>query len=404
MPHEKLLSALIGRRTLLSSFAAAGAAAGLSSLGLGRAFAQEPEKPSEIIVRAWGGSWVDSLKAGVSDRFTQATGIAVRHDLTEDNEIQPKVWAAVAQGRVPPIHINWDTTTNATKSALRGVTEDLSDLPNLANATDLAKPVGLDGYPIVNTYGYVYVLAYRPEAFPDGPPKSWKDLLDPKFKGRIALYNDGIGFHFPAQVAGGGKLEDIPGNMQPAWDFIAKMKEQQPLLGEDPDFTTWFQKGEIDAACTISTNAREAKKNGIEIAWVVPEEGAKFDTDGLWIPKGLPENELYWAKAVHQLRADQGRAAGLARRPRTAGRRARRHPARRPGRRSVLSDQGRGLQTPDPHLVEGAGRERERVVLQVQGDHAGLTHLSAESSPPVGGSLLEPGIGTMRAALRQPIP
>ena len=28
----------------------------------------------------------------------------------------------------------------------------------------------------------------------------------------------------------------------------------------------------------------------------MPEEGAKFDTDGLWIPKGLPENELYWAK------------------------------------------------------------------------------------------------------------
>ncbi|TIT52968.1 MAG: extracellular solute-binding protein, partial [Mesorhizobium sp.] len=36
--------------------------------------------------------------------------------------------------------------------------------------------------------------------------------------------------------------------------------------------------------------------NGVKIEWVVPEEGAKFDTDGLWIPKGLPENELYWAK------------------------------------------------------------------------------------------------------------
>ena len=55
-------------------------------------------------------------------------------------------------------------------------------------------------------------------------------------------------------------------------------------------------KGEIDLACTISTNAREAKANGVDIAWTVPEEGAKYDTDGLWIPKGLPENELYWAK------------------------------------------------------------------------------------------------------------
>lgn len=287
---------MLSRRKLLGGIAAVGALAGASTIGLPRARAAEPDKPAEIIVRAWGGSWVDSLKAGVSDGFTKATGISVRHDLTEDNEIQPKVWAAVAQGRVPPIHINWDTTTNATKSALRGVTEDLSDLSNLAGLLDVAKPIGLEGYPIVNTYAYVYVLAYREEAFPDGPPASWQVLLDPKFKGRIALYNDGIGFHFPAQVAGGGKIEDIPGNMQAAWDFITKVKAQSPLLGEDPDFTTWFQNGEIDLACTISTNAREAKKNGVKVAWTVPAEGCKVDTDCLWIPKGLPENELYWSK------------------------------------------------------------------------------------------------------------
>ncbi|MFV0333934.1 MAG: PotD/PotF family extracellular solute-binding protein [Tropicimonas sp.] len=284
------------RRGVLRAGVATSGAALLSSMPAGRLLAQEPEKPSEIIVRAWGGEWVDSLKRGVSDPFTEMTGIAVRHDLTEDNEIQPKVWAAVAQGRVPPIHINWDTTTNATKSALRGVTEDLSELPNLAGTTELARPVGLDGFPIVNTYGYVYVLAYRPEAFPDGPPTSWRDLLDPRFKGRIALYNDGIGFHFPAQVAGGGSLEDIPDNMDACWEFVREIKAQNPLLGEDPDFTTWFQNGEIDAACTISTNALAAKRNGVDLAWTVPEEGCKFDTDCLWIPRGLPENELYWAR------------------------------------------------------------------------------------------------------------
>jgi putative spermidine/putrescine transport system substrate-binding protein len=285
------------RRRLLGQAAAAGAAVGLGSFGLARpAFAQEPEKPAEIIVRAWGGVWVDSLKAGVSDRFTEATGIAVRHDLTEDNEIKPKIWAAVDQGRVPPIHVNWDTTANATTSALRGATEDLSDLSNLSGLLPLAKPVGLEGYPIVNTYAYVYVLAYRDEAFPDGPPDSWQVMLDPKFKGRVALYNDGIGFHPAAQIAGGGTREDIPGNMQPAWDFITKLKAQSPLLGEDPDFTAWFQNGEIDLACTISSNAREARKNGVKVSWTVPKEGCKVDTDGLWIPKGLPENELYWAK------------------------------------------------------------------------------------------------------------
>ena len=260
------------------------------------AFAAEPEKPKEIIVRAWGGAWGEALKEGVADGFAAATGIKVRLDFTEDNEIKPKIWAAVDQGRIPPIHVNWDTTTNATISALRGVTVDLGELPNLKNLLPLAKPVGLDGYPLVNTYAYVYVCAYRPEAFPEGPPKSWNVLIDPKFKGRIALYDDGIGFTPVAVIAGGGKLEDIPDNMEPAWAFYRKLKENKPLLGEDPDFTTWFQKGEIDVACTISVNARDARQKGINLAWTVPEEGCKLDTDGLWVPKGLPANETYWAK------------------------------------------------------------------------------------------------------------
>ena len=93
--------------------------------------------------------------------------------------------------------------------------------------------------------------------------------------------------------------------MEPAWEFIRKLKEQEPLLGEDPDFTAWFQNGEIDVACTILSNAREAKQNGIDVSWTVPEEGAKVDTDGMWIPKGLPENELYWAKEYVNLAMSQ---------------------------------------------------------------------------------------------------
>ncbi|MBX6322112.1 MAG: extracellular solute-binding protein [Rhodospirillaceae bacterium] len=281
----------LSRRRFLAGTAAIGAAAVTR-----RAFAAEPPKPSELIVRAWGGVWGDAIKAGVADGFTAKTGIPVRFDFTEDNEIQPKIWAAVDQNRTPPVHVNWDTTTNASKSALRGVTVDLSDLPNLDGLLPVAKPVGLDGWPIVNTYSYVYVLAYRDEAFPDGAPDSWSVLLNPKFKGRVALYNDGIGFHAVAQVMGGGKMEDIPDNMQPAWDFLTKLKAQEPLLGEDPDFTNWFQQGEIDVACTIVSNAREAKTNGIAVSWTVPKEGATLETDALWVPKALPENETYWAK------------------------------------------------------------------------------------------------------------
>ncbi|HEX6010645.1 MAG TPA: extracellular solute-binding protein, partial [Geminicoccaceae bacterium] len=117
----------LSRRRLL---AATAAGAGLAAAPWVRSTAAQ-DKPAELIVRAWGGVWVEALEKGVSRPFTEQTGIAVRHDLTEDNEIRPKIWAAVDQGRAPPIHVNWDTSTNATKSALRGVTEDLGGLPNL---------------------------------------------------------------------------------------------------------------------------------------------------------------------------------------------------------------------------------------------------------------------------------
>ncbi|MEO3434074.1 extracellular solute-binding protein [Inquilinus sp. CAU 1745] len=282
----------VGRRRFLQGAALATGAA------MAPRFVLAQDKPSELIVRAWGGAWGDALKAGVTDPFSEMTGIPVRLDFTEDNEIKPKIWAAVDQGRIPPIHVNWDTTTNATISALRGVTVDLSDLPNLEGLLPLAKPVGLDGYPLVNTYAYVYVCAYRPEAFPEGPPQSWRVMLDPKFKGRIALYDDGIGFNPIAVIAGGGTVEDIPDNMEPGYEFYRQLKENEPLLGEDADFTNWFQNGEIDIACTISVNARAAKQNGIAVDWTVPEEGCKVDTDGLWIPKGLPSNEEHWAKEL----------------------------------------------------------------------------------------------------------
>jgi putative spermidine/putrescine transport system substrate-binding protein len=308
---ERHLKHLTRRRLLATS--------GIATLGTLAApsILRAQEKPDEIIVRAWGGAWGEALKSGVADPFTEATGINVRLDFTEDNEIKPKIWAAVDQGRVPPIHVNWDTTTNATISARRGVTVDLSDLENIEGLLPLSKPTGLDGYPLVNTYAYVYVCAYRPEAFPDGAPESWQVMLDPKFKGRVALYDDGIGFNPIAVIAGGGNMDDIPDNMEPGWEFYRKLKENEPLLGEDADFTNWFQNGEIDLACTISVNARAARQQGIDVEWTVPAEGCKVDTDGLWVPKGLPGNEEYWAKQFvnfalsKQAQADWCSALGL---------------------------------------------------------------------------------------------
>jgi putative spermidine/putrescine transport system substrate-binding protein len=55
----------MGRRQLLGTAAAAAAAAPF----VWRPAAAQ-EKPAELIVRAWGGVWVESLEKGVSKPFT----------------------------------------------------------------------------------------------------------------------------------------------------------------------------------------------------------------------------------------------------------------------------------------------------------------------------------------------
>ena len=59
--------AKLSRRELLKTSAAAGA---ITIAAPSILHAGEPGKPKELIIRAWGGPWVEALKNGVSDPLT----------------------------------------------------------------------------------------------------------------------------------------------------------------------------------------------------------------------------------------------------------------------------------------------------------------------------------------------
>jgi len=254
------------------------------------------DKPATLNVRSWGGVWLEALRRGVSGPFSEETGIGILHDLTEDYLTVIATMDAIEHGRTPSIHVNWNTTINATRLADSGMTENLGDLAGIDALMPIAHPMGFDDWPLVNTYSYVYALAYRDAAFPDDPPDSWHSMVDPQFRGRVALFDDGIGFFSSAQVAGGGTLAGIPDDMAPCWSFLERVRDNRPLLGEDPDLTQWLQNGDTDVACAVTADARAARLNGAAVSWTLPRESAEYDTDAMVIPVGLPENELYWAK------------------------------------------------------------------------------------------------------------
>jgi putative spermidine/putrescine transport system substrate-binding protein len=286
----------LSRRRFLQSASfvtAAGLAAAAPFVIKARA---QPAKPKELLVRIWGGNWGDSLDKGVSKPFTEQTGIKVSYDSTYHEEMKAKIWQALAQKRPPPVHVNWDTSPSAVESAMRGnVCVDLSDVENLSQMNDIARPQGQTGVPYINMYSYVHVLAYNGKAFPDAPPDSWNAMIDPKFKGRVAAFDSGVGTIQMATVIAGGTAADIPGNMEKGWEWIRKLKANQPLLGKDPDMTKWFQQGEVDLGVTLVTNVLPVKQAGIDVRWATPP-GSYVASDAMWVPMGLSEDETYWAK------------------------------------------------------------------------------------------------------------
>lgn len=107
-----------------------------------------------------------------------------------------------------------------------------------------------DGYWYGDYYGVLSFLV-NTDVQPD-VPKDWKDLLDPKYKGQVALSGDprtsnqAIQSVFAASLANGGSLD----NAQPGLDFFANLNKAGNLVptisnnglvakGETPVRITW---------------------------------------------------------------------------------------------------------------------------------------------------------------------
>ena len=175
--------------------------------------------------------------------------------------------------------------------------EDLGDLANLKDMLPAARPAGFAGVPLINMYSYVYVMAYRDAAFPDGKPDSWSVLLDPKFKGRIALYDDGIGFHPVARDHGRRHDGRHPGQHAAGLGFHRQAEGAGAAAGRGPRLHDLVpERRDRRRLHDPEQRARGQDRTASPCRGPCPKEGAKVDTDGMWIPKGLPANELHWAK------------------------------------------------------------------------------------------------------------
>lgn len=115
--------------------------------------------------------------------------------------------------------------------------------------------------------------------------KSYRDLLEPKWKGKIAM-------HDPS-VAGSGQLfVAVHANYIMGQDFLKQLAAQEPFISRDLRLLVeWVARGKYLVGIALDTGSiKEMKSIGAPLQQVVPKEGVSQTTGAgfLSLPKNVP--------------------------------------------------------------------------------------------------------------------
>jgi putative spermidine/putrescine transport system substrate-binding protein/spermidine/putrescine transport system substrate-binding protein len=184
----------------------------------------------------------------------------------------------------------------------------------LASPLDLAKLPGyarlsprLTSLPLVRSQGKIYgvpfmwgpnPLLYDTTAFPQ-PPKSWSELWDPKYRGKISVWDDLSTVYMAAQVLGYAKSD--PGELYNLSDQQLEAVRAK-LLGLKPnirkmwstggELTNLFQNHEIIAGMGWPLMTNQLRKSHFPIGETIPQENTTGWIDHLMITAGSGSQEL----------------------------------------------------------------------------------------------------------------
>jgi len=118
-------------------------------------------------------------------------------------------------------------------------------------------------------------------------PKGWNDLLDPRFKGLIAMPNpaaSGTGF---LQVASILQMYGAKEGKEDGWEFLKKLDKnmgQYIKSGSRPAKMT--ASGEFAVGCSFDFVVAELRKQGFPVEFVFPVEGAGYEVEANALMKG----------------------------------------------------------------------------------------------------------------------
>ncbi|HEX5194529.1 MAG TPA: spermidine/putrescine ABC transporter substrate-binding protein [Solirubrobacteraceae bacterium] len=306
----------ISRRGLLGGAAAAGAGLVLAGCGI-RGTIGTAEQVN------WHKYWAKQHKQGVLnfanwplyidqehghtkslELFTKATGIKVNYQAVIQNNapfyatIAPQLRAHENTGYdIVVITNGWELTEMINNGFL--VELDHSRLPNFARYA--SRSVKNPNYDPGNRFTVVWQTGFTGIAYNskiiDRPITSFKDLLDPKFKGHVGMMSDNTEVGSAGMLALGiNPATSTPKDWKRAAEWLLK---QRPLVSGyyDQSYIQYLENGDTWISQAWSGDVFQANASGYKhLKYVVPKEGQMIWHDNMMIPRQAshPVDALEW--------------------------------------------------------------------------------------------------------------
>jgi putrescine transport system substrate-binding protein len=275
----------------------------IAAFALSTVTAQVPLQAQEKVVNVY--NWNDYIDPKVLEDFTKETGIKVVYDTYDNNEIVETKMLAGKSG----YDIVVPSAPFLQRMVAAGVFQpiDRAKLPNHKNLwpeiMDRLKaydPGNRHAVPYLwGTIGLGVNVAKVKERLGGDIPRSWNLLLDPKLSGKLKDCGihvlDGPEDVLPNMLRAirldpnSKKLEDI----QKAGDAIFRVRDNVRKF-HSSEYINALAGGDICMALGFSGDILQARKraaearNGVEIDYIIPSEGAQMWFDSMVIPKDAP--------------------------------------------------------------------------------------------------------------------
>lgn len=259
-------------------------------------------KPDRLIIRIWSGDEQQVYADTAAKAFTQATGIPIVWDTTDEAVSYAKLNQEIGAGQPPSVDASFNAQQRAYTNAVRGWTIPISPAlaPNMAKVTpDTARPAETkgDAWDYVNPYTLSVPFIVRTDKIDPNLVATWDDLLKPDLKQSIAIDTiySSTAFGF-AQSMGVDPASNPPDGMAAVWERISGIKPNLAQLGSNSDVVTALTNGSVKVAISNTGTGISALAAGAPIKMVAPKNGLYVVGDSYYIHKGIPEANAYYAQ------------------------------------------------------------------------------------------------------------